>query len=264
MSRIVRAAAVAGALAAAAYAAPAVAAAGPLCRRLTPRYAGTGDPGHVALTFDDGPHPDATPRLLRLLDNAGVRATFFLLGRMAEKHPRVVRAIAAGGHEIGVHGYDHRLLTGRGPTATREDLDRATAAITAVTGARPLWWRPPYGVANTAALLEARRIGLRPVLWTTWGRDWTATCTPDSVYRSVLRKLDGGGTILLHDSDHAAAADCWVAMLSALPGILTHCAARGWAVGPLGDHGIPVVPPRLSVVSRRRPSDHARRRTSLL
>jgi peptidoglycan/xylan/chitin deacetylase (PgdA/CDA1 family) len=264
MSRIVRAAAVAGALAAAAYAAPAVAAAGPLCRRLTPRYAGTGDPGHVALTFDDGPHPDATPRLLRLLDNAGVRATFFLLGRMAEKHPRVVRAIAAGGHEIGVHGYDHRLLITRTPAATRADLDRAVHALTAVTGTRPRWWRPPYGVATLPAVRHARRLGLRPVLWTCWGRDWTASCTGGSVEDRVLRGLSGGGTILLHDSDHAAAADCWVAMLSALPGILTHCAARGWAVGPLGDHGIPVVPPRLSVVSRRRPSDHARRRTSLL
>ena len=216
---------------------PAVAAIGPLRRRLMPALAGRGNPGHVALTFDDGPHPDATPEVLRILGNAGVKATFFLLGRMAEELPEVARAIADAGHEIGVHGYDHRLLTGRGPTATREDLDRATAAITAVTGARPLWWRPPYGVANTAALLEARRIGLRPVLWTTWGRDWTATCTPDSVYRSVLRKLDGGGTILLHDSDVTAAPKCWLAMLGALPAILTTCRARGLTVGPLAEHG---------------------------
>jgi peptidoglycan/xylan/chitin deacetylase (PgdA/CDA1 family) len=216
----------------------AVAAIGPLRRRLFPRLAGLGDPRHVALTFDDGPHPDATPELLDLLDRAGVRATFFLLGRMVEELPEVARSIADAGHEIGVHGYEHRLLTKRGPSATREDLDRATAAITATTGARPCWWRPPYGVANTAALLEARRLKLQPVLWTCWGRDWTARCTPDSVYRSVLRKLDGGGTILLHDSDHSAAPKCWLSMLGALPAILTTCRARGLTVGPLREHRI--------------------------
>ena len=217
---------------------PAVAAIGPLRRLLLPGLAGTGDPRHVALTFDDGPHPEATPSLLGMLDRAGVRATFFLLGRMVDELPEVARQIADAGHEIGVHGYDHRLLTGRGPAATREDLDRAAATIIAVTGVRPRWWRPPYGVATTTALLEARRIGLRPVLWTCWGRDWTATCTPDSVFRSVLRKLDAGGTILLHDSDHAAAAGCWRSMLGALPAILTVCRARGLAVGPLRDHGV--------------------------
>ncbi len=217
---------------------PAVAAIGPLRRKLLPGLAGRGRPDHVALTFDDGPHPDATPELLDLLERAGVRATFFLLGRMVEELPEVARAIADAGHEIGVHGYQHRLLTTRGPTATREDLDRATATITAVTGTQPRWWRPPYGVANTTVLLEARRLGLRPVLWTCWGRDWTATCTPDSVYRSIMRKLDGGGTILLHDSDHAAAPKCWLSMLGALPAILTTCRARGLAVGPLREHGL--------------------------
>jgi peptidoglycan/xylan/chitin deacetylase (PgdA/CDA1 family) len=215
---------------------PAMAAIGPLRRRLLPRLAGRGDPRHVALTFDDGPHPDATPELLEMLGRIGVRATFFLLGRMVEELPEVARAIADAGHEIGVHGFDHRLLVKRGPAGSREDLDRATATITAVTGTQPRWWRPPYGVANTAALLEAHRLGLRPVLWTCWGRDWTARCTPDSVYRSVLRKLDGGGTILLHDSDVSAAPKCWLAMLGALPAILTTCRARGLEVGPLGEH----------------------------
>jgi peptidoglycan/xylan/chitin deacetylase (PgdA/CDA1 family) len=217
---------------------PSVAAIGPLRRQLLPGLAGVGDPTHVALTFDDGPHADATPELLELLERAGVRATFFLLGRMAEELPEVARAIVDAGHEVGVHGYEHRLLIKHGPVATRLDISRATAAITAVTGVRPMWWRPPYGVANAAALLEARRLGLRPVLWTTWGRDWTRSCTPDSVYRSILRKLDGGGTILLHDSDHAAAPKCWLAMLGALPAILTTCRARGLAVGPLAEHGI--------------------------
>jgi peptidoglycan/xylan/chitin deacetylase (PgdA/CDA1 family) len=109
--------------------------------------------------------------------------------------------------------------------------------ITAATRAQPRWWRPPYGVATTPALRHARHLGLHPVLWTCWGRDWTGSCTGDSVHRRVLRRLTGGGTILLHDSDHAA-PKCWVAMLSALPDILAYCAAQRWTVGPLGDHEV--------------------------
>jgi peptidoglycan/xylan/chitin deacetylase (PgdA/CDA1 family) len=233
----------AAALLGTAYAAPALAAIGPLRRTLLPSLSGIGDPGHVALTFDYGPHPDATPDLLRLLDCAGVRATFFLLGRMVEEHPAVARSIAESGHEIAVHGYDHGLLLNRTPRAVRDDLTRAVDAITETTGVTPRWWRPPYGVATAPALLEARRLGLRPVLWTCWGRDWTASCTADSVYRAVLRRLDGGGTILLHDSDHAAAPKCWLATLAALPAILTTCTARGLQVGPLNAHGIPGAPP---------------------
>ena len=235
---LTRVAAVATAAVAVAHAGPAVAAIGPVRRRWLPTLAGTGDPGHVALTFDDGPHPEATPRLLRLLDGAGVRATFFLVGRELEAYPEVGRAIVAAGHEVGVHGYEHRLLLKRAPRATRDDLGRAAAVIDGVTGVTPGWWRPPYGVASTAALGAARRLGLTPVLWTCWGRDWTPAATPDRVYRSVVRRLAGGGTILLHDSDASASPRCWEAMLGALPAILDYCRAQGLAVGPLGEHGV--------------------------
>jgi peptidoglycan/xylan/chitin deacetylase (PgdA/CDA1 family) len=224
--------------AAVAHAGPAVAAIGPLRRRLLPALAGIGDPHHVALTFDDGPHPEATPRLLRLLDSAGVRATFFLLGSMLEKHPGIGAAIMAGGHEIGVHGHEHRLLVKHSPRSNATDLRRATTTIAALTGSQPRWWRPPYGVASTSALCTARRLGLTPMLWTCWGRDWTPSATPDSVTRAVLRRLAGGATILLHDSDHSAAPRSFEATLGALPAILTVCRARGLEVGTLGEHGI--------------------------
>ncbi|KAB1916275.1 polysaccharide deacetylase family protein [Micromonospora sp. AMSO31t] len=234
-----------------AHGTPALAAIGPLRRRLLPATAGIGHPAHVALTFDDGPHPEATPELLRLLDSAGIRATFFLVGEMAQQHPSIARAIAAAGHEIGVHGYEHRLLLTRRPAETRADLTRATSVISELTGATPRWWRPPYGVASTAGLLAARRLGLTPVLWSCWGRDWTSRATPDSIFRAVRRGLTGGATILLHDSDHYAAQRSWKATLGALPKILTTCRARGLNVGPLGEHEIihtalqlPFHPPR--------------------
>ncbi|MYR88676.1 polysaccharide deacetylase family protein, partial [Streptomyces sp. SID685] len=86
--------------------------------------------------------------------------------------------------------------------------------------------------------LAARRAGLRPVLWSAWGKDWRADATPRSVHALVTAQLRGGGTILLHDSDRQSAPGCWRAALDALPGIVGDCREAGLAVGPLGEHGI--------------------------
>ena len=125
------------AAAAVAHAGPGVTALGPVRRALFPRLAGQGAAGHVALTFDDGPDPASTPGFLDLLDSRGLRATFFLLGSMVAKAPWLAAEIAAAGHEIGVHGWDHRYLALRGPRATRDDLPRATDIIADATGRVP-------------------------------------------------------------------------------------------------------------------------------
>ncbi|MFE5137014.1 polysaccharide deacetylase family protein [Streptomyces fagopyri] len=221
----------------AAHAAPVVSTLGPLRNRAMPRLSGRGRPDHVALTFDDGPDPRSTPRFLRLLAEREVRATFFLLGDEARRCPDLVREIAAAGHEIGVHGWLHRPLLLRGPRATYDDLARARDTVAAATGRPPTLFRPPYGVMSTSAHLAAHRLGLTPVLWTCWGEDWTARATPESVHRVVAADLDGGGTILLHDSDRTSAPGSWRATLGALPRILDTCASRGYQVGRLCDHG---------------------------
>jgi len=231
-----------GALAATAlawHAGPALTSIGPLRTRLTPALAGVGDPGHVALTFDDGPHPLSTPRFLDVLDRLGVRATFFLLGRWAARAPGLVKEITGAGHEIGLHGYDHRCLLLRGPRATYTDLARGWAVLADLTGAPVRWYRPPYGVLTGAGLGAVRRLGLTPVLWTAWGEDWIGRATPDSVYRTVVADLRGGGTVLLHDSDVTAVPGCWRASLGALPHLVATCRERGLAVGPLTEHGLP-------------------------
>ena len=220
------------------HAAPALTAIGPLRTRLTPALAGIGDPGHVALTFDDGPHPLSTPRFLDVLDQVGVRATFFLLGRWVARAPGVVKDIVAAGHEVGLHGYDHRCLLARGFTATYGDLARGQDTIADVTGEPVRWYRPPYGVLTGATLDVTRRLGLTPVLWTAWGEDWTARATPGSVYRTVVADLAGGGTVLLHDSDVTSVPGCWRATLEAVPGLVATCRERGLRVGPLREHGI--------------------------
>jgi peptidoglycan-N-acetylglucosamine deacetylase len=239
--RIRVAATATAALAAGAFAAnavPAVLFEPHLRRAVAPALSGLGDPAHVALTFDDGPHPRSTPFFLAELDRLGVRATFFLLGSELARHPRLGQAIAAAGHEVAVHGWRHRRLVWSGPLTTYDDLARTRDLIAAATGRPPRWFRPPYGVLTTSALRAARRLDLEPVLWSCWGWDWTARATPDSVVRSVRSGLTGGGTILLHDSDVAAAVGSWQATLGALPRILAHCADRGWTVGPLREHGV--------------------------
>nr|WP_233473131.1 polysaccharide deacetylase family protein [Longispora fulva] len=224
-------------LAGAAHAVPALTSVAPLRRVLLPDLAGIGDPRHVALTFDDGPDPASTPAFLAALDTAGVRATFFLLGRMLHRAPALGRELAAAGHEIALHGWGHRCLLARGPAGTYDDLARGRDLIADVTGRPPRWWRPPYGVLTTPALTAARRLGLTPVLWTAWGRDWTARATPASVLATVRKDLVGGGTVLLHDSDCTSAPGAWRATLGALPALIDGIRDRGLAIGPLAEHG---------------------------
>ncbi len=225
------------AVACAAHAAPSAAFLPGPRRRLLPALAGVGDPGHVALTFDDGPSARSTPLFLDLLRERDIRATFFLLGEQVARTPDVARAIVADGHEVAVHGWNHRCLLRKGPHRTLAELRTARDVIENTTGLRPTWFRAPYGVFSTASLLAARSLGLTPVLWSTWGFDWTSRATGGSVTHRVLRNLDGGGTILLHDSDIAAAPEAWQSTLDALPRVLDECARRGLAVGPLRDHG---------------------------
>jgi peptidoglycan/xylan/chitin deacetylase (PgdA/CDA1 family) len=227
-------------IALAAHAAPALASIAPLRRRLLPGLSGSGNPGHVALTFDDGPDPDSTPAFLEVLAEHQVKATFFLLGRMLQASPDIGRALAEAGHEVAVHGWEHRCMLLRGPRATDDDLARARDLIAAATGEMPRWYRPPYGVLSASALGAARRLGLTPVLWTNWGRDWERQATPESVLATVTRDLAGGGTVLLHDSDCTSYPGSWHSTLGALPRLADEFAARALTVGTVGDHGIGV------------------------
>ena len=220
------------------HAGPGITALAPVRRRLFPRLAGLGQADHVALTFDDGPDPASTPAFLDLLAARGLRATFFLLGSMVVRAPELAADIADAGHEIGVHGWDHRYTILRGPRAVRDDLARATDAVAAASGTEPRFYRPPYGVLSAGALAAARAEGLTPVLWTCWGREWTAGATPASVYATLAADLTPGATVLLHDSDCTSPPGAAAAALGALPRLLDNCAERGLAVGPLADHGL--------------------------
>ena len=221
-----------------AHAGPGVTALRPVRRLLFPRLSGQGRPGHVALTFDDGPDPAATPAVLEVLAARQVRATFFMLGSMAARNPGLAAEVAAAGHEVAVHGWAHRYTVLRGPRAVAGDLTRATEAVAAATGARPWFYRPPYGVLSAGALVAARRLDLTPVLWTCWGREWAVGATPGSVQAVLTAQLAGGGTVLLHDSDCTSPPGSAAAALGALPALLDECAERGLTVGPVAEHGL--------------------------
>jgi peptidoglycan-N-acetylglucosamine deacetylase len=206
-------------------------------RPLAPaRLAGRGDPGHVALTFDDGPVAASTPAVLAALDRLGWRATFFMLGQEVRRAPGLAAEVAAAGHEVAVHGDDHASLLRRGPRATLEGLRRARETVAAATGHEPAWFRPPYGVLTGAALAAAARLGLWPVLWTAWGRDWRAEATAASIVADLSVGRLAGGTMLLHDY---AAAGSWRATVAALPRLAELLDRRRLVAGPLAEHGLP-------------------------
>jgi peptidoglycan/xylan/chitin deacetylase (PgdA/CDA1 family) len=157
--------------------------------------------GGVALTFDDGPHPIGTPAVLQVLEEAGMHATFFLVGEQVARRPALAAEIAARGHVVALHGYRHRPQPVLPAAAVRDDLARGADAIGQATGARPVWHRPPYGLYSPAGLDAARERGLRPILWSRWGKDWRRLTPPERIAARVTRDLHPGDVILLHDAD---------------------------------------------------------------
>jgi peptidoglycan/xylan/chitin deacetylase (PgdA/CDA1 family) len=163
--------------------------------------------GGVAITFDDGPHPEGTPAVLDVLARAGVRATFFVIGEQVRRRPELVVRAAAAGHAIALHGDRHRLQLRLSAAAVAEDLNRGMEAIEDATGATPAWHRPPFGIYSPAGLRAAREAGLAPLLWSRWGRDWRKYTTPRRIAARATRSLIGGDVILLHDADFYSARD---------------------------------------------------------
>jgi peptidoglycan/xylan/chitin deacetylase (PgdA/CDA1 family) len=213
----------------------------PGVRVLLPRLAGAGRDDHVALTFDDGPAADSTPQVLAALDELGLRATFFVLGRAAAANRALVAEMAAAGHELAVHGWDHGYLLGRSTHRVREDLARARDVVGELCGSAPVWFRPAYGVLTGPALAAARELTLQSILWTVWGRDWDADATGTSVFAQISPGLCGGATVLLHDARpprrHPRLGV--EATIAALPQLAAAARQRKLTMGPLVEHGLP-------------------------
>lgn len=192
------------------------------------------DAGAIALTFDDGPHPAGTPAMLEILRDTGARATFFLVGEQIVRYPTLAREIVDGGHDVALHCFRHRNLLRLTPRQVRDDLARAEDAIVEATGRAPLWYRPPYGVLSSTALVIVRQAGWRTILWSRWGRDWRRRASAASIAHDVSSEVSSGDVLLLHDADYYSAPGSWRRTLAALPTVLARIEGAGLTTAPLG------------------------------
>jgi peptidoglycan/xylan/chitin deacetylase (PgdA/CDA1 family) len=201
---------------------------------LTPACVWRG-PGHtrrLALTFDDGPDPEWTPRVLERLAAGGVRATFFVVGERAERAPDLVRRMAAEGHEVGNHSWSHRSLWLCGPRATADEIARAHDCITALAGTPPRHFRPPWGMVNAAMFSAVRRVGERCVFWSIQP-EGQRPAPADRQVGYVLRRAHPGAIVDLHDAEGTPGAPG--RLLDALPALLTGLRERGYDFATVGE-----------------------------
>jgi peptidoglycan/xylan/chitin deacetylase (PgdA/CDA1 family) len=181
----------------------------------------------VALTFDDGPHPQGTPAILEILAAYGATATFFMVGEQVNRAPRLAAEVAAAGHGIAVHGHRHRNLLRVTPRALADDFERAYTAIADATDTAPTLHRPPYGIYSWPALRAVRQRGWTPLLWSRWGRDWRRFTTPAKIAAKVAENLQPGDVLLLHDADDYSAPRSHERTARALPRVLEAIQAAG-------------------------------------
>jgi peptidoglycan/xylan/chitin deacetylase (PgdA/CDA1 family) len=160
-----------------------------------------GDPNQptIALVFNVGAGFEPATAILDALAEHQQHATFFVMGWWAERHPEMLRQIAAGGHEIASHGHSIFDLTQATDAQVRADLESADTAISAVTGrtTRPLW-SPSAGYRNARVRAIAASLGYRPILWTVDSADWTQEATAESVYSHVVNGARNGAIVVLH------------------------------------------------------------------
>ncbi|MGA2419116.1 MAG: polysaccharide deacetylase family protein [Candidatus Acidiferrum sp.] len=177
----------------------------------------TGAAKKLAITFDDGPNPAITPKVLDLFDRHNARATFFLVGDFVRQCPDLACETAARGHSLGNHTHTHPNLFKCGPTEIRNELHRCNDAITEITGLTPKWFRPPFGLRNPWVIPAANSLGMQAVMWTLLPDDWKAPSAEwliprmqpiaDHAQENATRPrnpqaLTGGDILCLHDGNH--------------------------------------------------------------
>jgi peptidoglycan/xylan/chitin deacetylase (PgdA/CDA1 family) len=152
----------------------------------------------VSLTFDDGPDPEFTPRVLDALATHGARATFFVMVEQAEKHPALVTRALAEGHEIALHGIDHTRLSGLPLRQAISQIRDGKQRLEQIAGRPMTLFRPTYGAQTVQQYLATRALGLEVVVWSAWARDWDGIDAQEVAGRAI-GALHHGGFLLLHD-----------------------------------------------------------------
>lgn len=192
---------------------------------------------YIAMTFDDGPNAQLTPKLLDMLKERGIKATFFVVGKNVEEYPDIVRRMAAEGHEVANHSWSHPALTKLGAEGFRKQIESTNDAIAKATGKRPVLMRPPYGA--TSAILNRRlseQYGLKVILWSVDPLDWKYR-NSNRVYSYITQNTQPGSIILTHDI-HATT-------VAAMPATLDSLLAKGYKFATVSELIAMEVPPQL-------------------
>jgi peptidoglycan-N-acetylglucosamine deacetylase len=192
---------------------------------------------YIAMTFDDGPNPQLTPKLLDMLKERGIKATFFVVGKNVEEYPDIVRRMADEGHEVANHSWSHPALTKLGAESFRKQIENTNEAIENATGKRPVLMRPPYGA--TSSILNRRLVeqfGLKVILWSVDPRDWKYR-NPNRVYSTIIQNTKAGSIILAHDI-HATT-------VAAMPATLDSLTGKGYKFVTVSELIAMEVPPQL-------------------
>ena len=202
---------------------------------LFPRLAirrGPRTPARIALTFDDGPDPVWTPRVLDVLAAWDTRATFFVVGERAARAPDVVRAIANAGHDVGSHGWSHRSLWLCGPRRTAEEVGRAHALLAELSGREPRDFRPPWGMLNAALFPVLRHYGSRCILWSIQSEGLRPVDARAQIAH-VLARAHPGAIVDLHDAEGTPKAP--ERLCAALPEMIDGLRRQGFELVTLGE-----------------------------
>lgn len=174
---------------------------------------------YIALTFDDGPSAEVTPRVLDILKQYNAKATFFMLGSQVDYHPKIAKLVAEAGHEIGNHTEQHQDLTKLGPEGIRKEIESTSDKISNITGVRPYLVRPPYGAYNEHVKNDAANHGNSIILWSVDSLDWKNR-NADAINREIQQQLTSGAIVLMHDI-HPTTAD-------ALPDLMETLQQKGY------------------------------------
>jgi len=174
----------------------------------------------VALTFDDTPFPQTTPKLLEMLEHCDVAATFFVIGQKVERYPDLILQLFDAGHSIQNHSYSHTCMPDLSAARAVRELEMCDAAVESITGVAPKYFRPPGGRSNGALDELVRQAGLTMALWDVNPNDCNVT-DPDRIARTVLRNARHGDVIMLHDGAPGT--------MHALPGIIAALRSRGYS-----------------------------------
>lgn len=176
----------------------------------------------VYLTFDDGPDPKFTPKVLDILKKNNVKATFFVLGEKAEQHPNIIKRIRREGHELGSHTFTHADGYNVNDRRVYDEIKGTDDAVRKITGRSPKYFRPPFGFFNYRYIAASEELGQKTVLWTFDVGDWNKIRAAD-IEKEILAKTKGGSIILLHDGGGNRDE-----VVKALPRVITRLKAKGF------------------------------------